>query len=184
MTTFEASIIFKAAGAVSKIGSSLKPNHHLRFYFAQICETLCSCFKARSWFLHSTYPHSSFSPLPLFCVIKEKRLSLSCLSVHLSDRCVCPTVFMSVCVLATPYGIVLPLVLFSFTPLSFTHWLRRLHGNQEAYSRKFFPFLFSRRFYLHHHYQNSFTLFVVTHTHTHTHTHIHTNTHTQARINH
>ncbi len=28
LTTFEASIIFEAAGAVSKIDSSLKSNHH------------------------------------------------------------------------------------------------------------------------------------------------------------
>jgi hypothetical protein len=31
LTTFEASFIFEAAGAVSKIGSSLKSNHHVRF---------------------------------------------------------------------------------------------------------------------------------------------------------
>ena len=41
MTTFELSIILKAAGAVLKIGSSQKPNHHLPFQLAQICETLC-----------------------------------------------------------------------------------------------------------------------------------------------
>ena len=43
LTTFEASIIFKAAGAVAKISSSLKPNHHMQFWLAQICETICSC---------------------------------------------------------------------------------------------------------------------------------------------
>ena len=31
LTTFEASIIFKAAGAVEKIGSYLKPNHYMQF---------------------------------------------------------------------------------------------------------------------------------------------------------
>ena len=30
-TTFEASVIFEAAGAVAKIGASLKPNHHMQF---------------------------------------------------------------------------------------------------------------------------------------------------------
>ncbi len=28
LTTFEASLVFKAAGALAKIGSSLKLNHH------------------------------------------------------------------------------------------------------------------------------------------------------------
>jgi hypothetical protein len=34
LTTFEASFIFEAAGAVSKIGSSLKSNHHWQIYLA------------------------------------------------------------------------------------------------------------------------------------------------------
>ena len=33
---------YKAAGAVLKIGLSLKPNHHLQFQLAQISEVLCS----------------------------------------------------------------------------------------------------------------------------------------------
>jgi len=36
------SIVFKGAGAVVKIGLSLKPNHHKEIKHAQICETLCS----------------------------------------------------------------------------------------------------------------------------------------------
>jgi len=34
-------LFLEAAGEVAKIGSSLKPNHHYKFYPAQIGETLC-----------------------------------------------------------------------------------------------------------------------------------------------
>jgi hypothetical protein len=39
-TTLEASLIFKAAGKVAKISSSLKSNHHWQIELAQISETL------------------------------------------------------------------------------------------------------------------------------------------------
>jgi len=35
LTTFEASIIFEAAGATVKIGSSIKPNHHDKVYLSK-----------------------------------------------------------------------------------------------------------------------------------------------------
>ena len=41
LTTFEASVIFEAAGAVAKIYLSLKPDHQRQIYLAQISETLC-----------------------------------------------------------------------------------------------------------------------------------------------
>ena len=45
LTTFEASVIFEAAGTVSKIGSSLKPNHTKKFSqvrLVQIRDPLCT----------------------------------------------------------------------------------------------------------------------------------------------
>jgi hypothetical protein len=41
-TTFELSSFLEAAGAVLKIGLSLKSNHHQEIKLAQICEMLCS----------------------------------------------------------------------------------------------------------------------------------------------
>jgi len=35
-------VFLEAAGAVLKIGSSLKPNHNQEIELAQICETLCT----------------------------------------------------------------------------------------------------------------------------------------------
>jgi len=55
LTTFELSIIFKPAGAVLEIGSSLKPNHHCEIQLAQIHETLCSIdFRLLLSFLNSS----------------------------------------------------------------------------------------------------------------------------------
>jgi len=42
LTTFELSSFLEAAGAVLKIGSSLKSNHHQEIKLSQICEILCS----------------------------------------------------------------------------------------------------------------------------------------------
>ena len=44
LTTFEESVIFEAAGAVSKISLCLKPCHHKQIQLAQIGETLCSIY--------------------------------------------------------------------------------------------------------------------------------------------
>jgi len=41
MTAFEAIVIFKAARAIVKSGSSLKLNHHNEVWLVQICDTLC-----------------------------------------------------------------------------------------------------------------------------------------------
>jgi hypothetical protein len=48
LTTFEASIIFVATGAVLKMGSSLKPNDHNQVLLVQISETLCINLKSAS----------------------------------------------------------------------------------------------------------------------------------------
>ncbi len=38
----------KAAGAVTKIGSSLKLNHHTQIWLGQIGETHCSCAESQN----------------------------------------------------------------------------------------------------------------------------------------
>ena len=46
LTTFEAASFFKAAGAVLKIGLSLKSNYHYEFQLVQIRDTHCMRFLA------------------------------------------------------------------------------------------------------------------------------------------
>jgi len=47
-------VFLEAAGAVMKIGSILKPNHHQEIWLAQIGETLCSCAYCSQFHQHFT----------------------------------------------------------------------------------------------------------------------------------
>ncbi len=112
----------------------------------------------------SSFELFTFSPFVLLRHRRKKKLSC-CLSVCLF---ICPFVRLSICLLvclsSTPYRIVLLLVLFSFTPSSFTHWL--LGPWQPTIFLEIASTFVPPRFY--HNYRFYSTLFVALHTHTHT----------------